>query len=703
MTGAALSVTVDRRPFPRKVFTAAVAAWLAACGAWLGSALGHAPPGAISRAVVLVAIGLTAFLAGRSAWTAVTGRGAVSAGAGRGLVVVLALSLALSLVGLDHEITGRDYGDEGIYRANAERVNEGRLLRPNFIYPHLLYYLDAAALWTADLFPGATEAIASVWGVEGDLATAVLVTRLVTALLAALTVLSVFAIGRRVAGERAGLAGAALLAISPLWVHHGHLNISDVPGAAFATLCLAVVAALLDEERPSLYALAGLAAGLAAGGKYPAGVVAVAVVTVFVRWRLRTRRWGWGLLLAGVVALAVFLLSTPSLLAFPGAVYQGEGSSDLFFGARQYATRGWTGVVKGSNSLYYGQQLGQAFGWPVLLVGSLGLLGLASRERRRLAWLLVFPAVHVALLLGLQMAVPRNLLPVLPALAAGLGCGLEGVWRRVGSRSRWRRVATVALVASLAVPAWATSRELARFALPTTRELAARWIRAELPPGAFLVQEAYTPRVGSPFLSRRPRFASRLAPAELRDPKHDYLMLASDAYGRFLHPQNLEREAYAHHAARYREIFETYPLVKEFRPGFWRGGPRLALYRLDPERVRHRASRRWEAAEAVLPDATMRARDGVRYGRPGQWALFKEYLAAGAWTVRVGGELAGPGRIELRDRVDPAPRAWRLDEDGTSRFQMERPEKVFLYVCAPRGSRLTAVSARRATASEDAE
>ena len=187
-------------------------AWTSAVAAWLAAALGHPLAPAASRSLVVLAGVSTLAVVGRSLWRTATGRTTLPAATGRWLIGVLLVAAVVSLVGLEHEVTGRSYGDEGIYRANAERINEGRLLRPNFIYPHLLYYLDAVALWIAGLFPHAAARWAGLWGVAGPLAVASLATRMVTALLAAATVWPVFSIG--ISGEAMSAVAADLSAAS---------------------------------------------------------------------------------------------------------------------------------------------------------------------------------------------------------------------------------------------------------------------------------------------------------------------------------------------------------------------------------------------------------------------------------------------------------------------------------------------------------
>ena len=78
--------------------------------------------------------------------------------AGLLLPALLALSLLVRCTGLAHEAEGRYYADEGTYYHHAKGIEAGQPLRLSFTYPHLLYDLDAVALWLLRLFPGAGAA-----------------------------------------------------------------------------------------------------------------------------------------------------------------------------------------------------------------------------------------------------------------------------------------------------------------------------------------------------------------------------------------------------------------------------------------------------------------------------------------------------------------------------------------------------------------
>jgi 4-amino-4-deoxy-L-arabinose transferase-like glycosyltransferase len=672
--------------------------WLATALLWLADATGRGLPDLLDGMVATAALaGSAVALVGAALRLWRSGRG------GRILLALVALSVVVYLTGLAQELTMRYFGDEGIYLAEARRMNSGRgLLRPWFIYPHLLFYLDAFALWLASLFGPITHALAAgLYGVTAPKAVPALVTRGVTALMGAALVVPVFLAGRRLSGLVGATLGATLVIVSPLLVRVAHLNISDVAGAFFATLCLAQCAFLLESESRRGYLLGGLWAGLAAGGKYPAGTAAVAVAGVWVAHRLRNRDLRPGLLWAALAAILAFLATTPSLVAFYDQVFTGSGP-DILFGFRQYARSGWSGVVRASNTEYYLTQLFYTFGLPALVLGLAGIPALDRKARRDLLWLTPFPVAYLVLLLAMRIAVPRNLLPILPALALLLGAGAAG-WPALAARlrPRWVPALTAAVaVGCLALPAWWTVVLTVQFSRASTRELAADWIPKHLPPGSFLVQETYTPRVRPLELypASHPRFVSRLTPEQLRHPRNDFVFVASAAYWRFFNTEGQDPGHVESGVERYVEIFETFKPVADWEPGRFRAGPTLRLFEVDPVHPPWTHRMDWPASDLLLRSAAMRPNeDGpVVFASLGQWALAKGYLEPGTYEVTADADVTrheGGVRVLTRSAEEVAVGVF-LDEPVT-RVTLPAREKYFLYVRLPEGSVLRGLRVER--------
>jgi len=654
-----------------------------------------------------------------AAWAAVTATAAVVAlqatrlwragRSGRILLAVLVLAGVTYFTGLGQEVTGRYFGDEGIYLAQALRINQhGQLLRPWFIYPHLLFYLDAVALWLASALGPIVPWLARVlYGVTEPSAIAPLVTRGVTALLGFGAVAPAYVAARRIAGEVAAPIAGALLALCPLFIQVAHLNISDVAGAFFAAMAFMQCALLLDAETRRDYLLAGLWSGLAAGGKYPAGVVAIAVAGVWLGWRLRRRDLRFGLLWAAAAAIAGFVGTTPSFLAFPGAAFSGQGT-DVTFGFRQYAQAGWSGVVRASNVAYYLGQLRGAFGLPALVLGLAGIPWLNRTARCRLLWLAPFPVAYLALMLAMHIALPRNLLPVLPALAALAGAGISA-WvvlaaRRIPPTRLRNGVAVLVVTICLALPIWKGVVSTIRFARPSTRELAAAWIPAHLPPGSALVQEVYTPLILPEHLypSVRTRFVVRLPPDQLRDPRFDFIFVASAAYNRFFHLEALDDRFEEGGRERYEQIFETFPPVKDWVPGTFRAGPVLRLFELDPEHPPWGSAIHRRASDLLTRAPEMRPDDGgpIVFRSPGQWALAKGYLEPGRYTVTVDADLtaaggAGRGGVQVMTREGEEIDVNLFVGGASTTVDLPRRAKYFVYLRLPEGSVLRGVRIER--------
>jgi len=694
---------------------AAAALSAVVAGLWLVDVIGqgeagHAVPEAVSRGAIVaalaagaawVAAALAARLAGRRGW---------ALGAALVLPAVLVLSLAVRFAGIDSEVSGRYYLDEGTYYHHATMIDRGEVLRLSFVYPHLVYYADALTLWAAARFPATVAALGRrLYGLDDPLAVAWLLLRGVVALLSALTVVPVYELARRAfgagagagaaaavapwVGRAAGALAAALLIASDLFNEGSHLNTCDVPAAFFATVCLLLVSRLADRERVGDYLLAGAAAGLAGASKYPAGLVALGIAAVWLGWRVRRRDWNGGLAWAALAALGTFVAVMPSVVAYPGMAFAGQRG--IFFGARQYGGGGWLGVMPESNAGFYAGKLLWSFGWPAVAAGlsGLALLGVRARTRGRLArllWLAPFPVVFLALVASMNMVVKRNLYPVLPILAVFLGAGIAS-WLELAaergsggspalspalppsppsppsspsspaspwwprSRAAWRWAAPVLALACLWPPAALTARQTAGYVMPSTREEAGAWIGAHLPVGAAIVKESYTPDFPpGRFAVSHQRFAGRIPIDELRGPENDYLLLSSAAYSRFRDPGALFTDNQRQLAGRYDEIFRTFPLVKEWIPDELQLGPVLRLYRIDPEPASCLPAAELLAADAFVsgeglrPDPEHRERP-LRFHSPGDWGLFRGCFPAGRYRIGLVGNVRLPARVRVTD------------------------------------------------------
>ena len=408
------------------------------------------------------------------------------------LVGVLLLALALRLWGIR---SGLPFS----YNADEERhfvpiavrffdgsLNPGYFLNPPG-YTELLF--GVYALWFRGR--GAVEhALASDPGALFALA------RVVVALLGTLAAWLLYRAGARLFDRATGLLAAALAAVAFLPVFYGHLALNDVPAMAAASAALLATVHVLRGGGWRAVALGGLAAGLAAGTKYTAGIVLLPLLSAILVPRSGARTGAAGIALALAATLAGFLLANPyALLDFP-AFHHGLTQQRTYASGDELAK---LGLTQRSGILYYLWTLTWGLGWVPALAALGGTVLLVLRERALALVLLPAPLLYLLFMGTQERYFARWLLPVLPILillAAYLGVVLA---RELAHRAPRLAPATAALVAlALLGQGLLASLHVDRvLARPDTRGTLRAWMLAHVPGGERVVIEPVVPRAWS--------------------------------------------------------------------------------------------------------------------------------------------------------------------------------------------------------------
>src|SRR5829696_3159911 len=164
-----------------------------------------------------------------------------------------------------------------------------------FNWPSLTFYLLAGVFRVATMVTGALTPVDYTLIARGCMAIA-----------GTATILVLHRLAKRVAGDATALIASLLLALPILHVRESHFAMTDALMTLFATACLALLVEAGDTRRAALFALAGLAGGLATSTKYSAAPLVVAVLAVPAGWRLR--------LVFAVAFGAAFVAATPYAL-----------------------------------------------------------------------------------------------------------------------------------------------------------------------------------------------------------------------------------------------------------------------------------------------------------------------------------------------------------------------------------------------------
>lgn len=410
----------------------------------------------------------------------------------RRLVVALfalcAVAFAIRLAHIAGTLPYPRHIDEARITVRAHRmVTTGEYHPIDFIYPSLPRYLAAAAMaagvaWTStDERPAEADPV-GLWTYPHYERPAVI--GAARRLFALLSIAALGATGlaawRLLNWPGALLLAPLVLATSPLFFVHSweYLNV-DVIATCFAALGIA--ACLHGTRRPSIRTLAflpAICAGLAAGSKYPSGLVLVPMLVASALFLAPGRRL-IGVVATAATAGAAFVAVVPhSVLDFPAFL------NGLTEEAGRYLTGDdarYTADPGLAQLAFYGGHFRAQFGWTGMIAAGIGLTATAAADWRRTLVFVSFPVALLALLTPQRAQFTRNVLPLHPFLAVLVAGGLavahgrlvQALERRGRTPPRLRRLLPAA--AWLAICAVGLATPLARLPDHARITVDSRW------------------------------------------------------------------------------------------------------------------------------------------------------------------------------------------------------------------------------------
>lgn len=416
-------------------------------------------------------------------------------------------------------IMGNDYGlphtyhpDEGHIVNRAIRFHGGDLDPKFFNWPSLYMYLLSAIYGVVFGLGGVVASFSQ------DPIPFYLIGRTLTALMGTATIAVLYVLATELYGVTAGLLAGLFLTVNLLHIRDSHYITTDVPLTFLITVALLFVFRYSREGRGRDALWAGLFAGLAASMKYPGGLV---LLPLLLAHGFRPRAAGggraWlpsaGLVAAGGAAVVGFLIGTPYAVLTPVAFVRGVLSE-----LREVHTVQFGNEADMTAYLFHLlHSFPEGMGLPLFLLALAGVALALLRHGRRELILLAFPLPYFLVIGSWSSRFERYTLPLLPflaLLAALCLVALAGWARDRGVRLLGRSAASVRPGLGVTVVAvLLVAPEAARIvdwhlliARPDTRVVAGEWIEREIPNGARIAMEPYSPAIRlSPAMVRAER------------------------------------------------------------------------------------------------------------------------------------------------------------------------------------------------------
>jgi 4-amino-4-deoxy-L-arabinose transferase-like glycosyltransferase len=408
-----------------------------------------------------------------------------------GVTLLMLLSFAVRLPGLNRELghTLLDFDESRLAASVRTFFAKGELQHTTVEHhPGLAFWLFAASSFVSILNRMAHGGIApaALLPLEVFVAAA----RVANLFVAAATVGLTAVVGRRLAGDGAGLMAGLIVAIVPLSVDTTTQCRCDPVMVLCAVVALDLALRCLKEPRLAWFATAGAVAGAAAAIKYSGvftlvPVLLAALVLPSWRQRFRTMMLTTAWFVAAVAITNHFIWSD-----FPNFLRQLSDQIGIT-GPGHWAA---TGDPRG----FYAMILSRYGTGAALLVlaGAFTIYALATRRLEY--WVVIsFPTLYLAFMTGRPSQFPRWVYPMVPFVsviaAAALRMILDRARAWLAARSVTPRaahaLAIVVAASVLAQPAWSGTVALSRrLTVPPYARTEAR-IRELARPGEVVVLE----------------------------------------------------------------------------------------------------------------------------------------------------------------------------------------------------------------------
>jgi len=374
-----------------------------------------------------------------------------------------------------------------------------------------------------------------------------------------ITVYLIYRLGSELFGAKGGFWAALFLSILPIHIMASYWYRPD------ALVTLFVVASLYSATKVYVYGLwgayitAGLLAGLAASSQYNGLIVITSLwIAHFLRRGTLTDIRLW----FGTAAMVVgFLIGTPfALLDVPNWL------NGLAWQLRHYYVLGHAGAESYGMIAQARWYLGKMF----TTTGMMPLFALAGiaksiRERHRTILIVIaFLVAYSILIIRPRVHTMMALTPMLPFIALLAACGFLSL-EQILPQGNMRGIIIKSFALLLALSVWPqTLFTLHMFTCPEVRTVAREWIQNNLPAGARIAAEGYTPVLTDNF---NVTYVNRLIdyPPEWYIENHfDYLVASSATYGRYY----INADNYYGEVSEYNAFFNSFTLIGEIKGPF---------------------------------------------------------------------------------------------------------------------------------------
>ena len=373
-----------------------------------------------------------------------------------------------------------------------------------------------------------------------------LISRLLSAFMGALTILVVYKIGKRLFSEMMGLASAAFFSLSFVHILYSHQIVLDVPMTLFYALALYFCVRVYQDGRWGAYLAAAFFAGIATAVKYNAVFVVLSILAAHIAVKRRMTKnvvrilFDPKILAAAAMSLVGFVAGHPYALLWARSFIQSTRTlAKLVHDTEWYLVLikpmtflgklAETKYVKGVGNIV------SAEGWVLVALAVLGLVWIFRSRRKGAGFIALSGLIYFLGTLGfIGFSRLRDLSTLSLFTSFFAAFGLAGIAGALRSRRPGRTAFALLAAVVFIVLGLRTFGRVFILAGDDTTAIAERWVRRNVPPKSVFGREWFTPELAEPpsgfEIATRPYLIYEDFPAF---DKLDYVMAGSASYGFF--------------------------------------------------------------------------------------------------------------------------------------------------------------------------
>ncbi len=484
------------------------------------------------------------------------------------LIVLIIIGAIFRINGVGFGLPMRLHPDEVVIVENAVAVAASGNLDPRMynwpthvsIYLHALFYKSYSAV-RCFLFHDCEGTGTQFLNNPSPY---VFLSRMITACVGTLMILSMFFLGKEVGGGKVGLYSAALTAFFPSFIRHSHFVTPDIPLAFYISMVALFICKYMKRRKLVFLFLGCFFCALATAEKY-FGILSTIIIFFGIVFSHRRKKEDILKLLplSGVAFLFSLFFVAPFLFLKYELVIKA-----IFEEITMYQL-GAMGLGWGGNLLYYIGTLLDNMG---ILLGLFFLLGLvlfvikfkASIRVKHYLTISIFGFIYWVILSKFDLHWERWAVPmyIVPIIIASVGIAQLSTFLKK-KKIRWSIIFTIFLTIMLSSLFLRGMMQSLNFSWKDTRVVSKHWITLNLPANSKMAADAYSPL--------KPNCCGSVAVKNLEEFKKEgieYVIVSSSIYKRIFD----EKDRYPNEVIFYKRLFESEYLVKEFSPAIFELG-----------------------------------------------------------------------------------------------------------------------------------